>query len=332
MPQLTWLDIFGTNLVGASMRSAARAAVPGYDNSFVLAMIASKALGTFPWNGIHWTVGLALQRLAPVPAAALLALAGALFFDRFDPQAAKFKGKTAAEPGAVETSLPAGETCTGAASIRLSRLGDPGFQSNLLRLAWLELLLLVKGLRWYWWAGLAGLWVGCAFIPTENLRRFGYMLLAAWPVLVWSRLGERETRWGTGLLLFQDRQAALRLLLPAWLAGVLFSAAVTGAALAGRLVYGEPAELTAWILAVIFIPALALALGVWSGSSKPFEAIYPILWYLGPFNPQNQLAVLDYLGLHRGAPAHTAPALFAGFTTLLLAAAWLGRVRQARNS
>jgi hypothetical protein len=98
----------------------------------------------------------------------------------------------------------------------------------------------------------------------------------------------------------------------------------------GRLVNAEPAGLLPWTLSVLFIPTLALSLGVWSRSSKAFEVIYPILWYLGPFNPQNGLAVLDYLGIHAQSPVNTSPLGFGGVILLLLMFALLGRWRQVR--
>ncbi len=85
-----------------------------------------------------------------------------------------------------------------------------------------------------------------------------------------------------------------------------------------------------WIFAVVFIPTLALTLGVWTRSSKMFEVVYPILWYLGPMNKENGLAVLDYLGIHAGSPAYTAPWIFAGLILGMLALAYAGRRLQMK--
>jgi len=72
---------------------------------------------------------------------------------------------------------------------------------------------------------------------------------------------------------------------------------------------------------VLFIPCLAIALGTWKRGSKAFEVIYPILWYLGPLNPQSGLAVLDYLGLHTTAPVNMQPLWFGcGIAGLVLLA------------
>ena len=39
------------------------------------------------------------------------------------------------------------------------------------------------------------------------------------------------------------------------------------------------------------VPALALAFGVWSGSSRFFEVLYLFLWYIGPMHAVAALAV-----------------------------------------
>ena len=109
---------------------------------------------------------------------------------------------------------------------------------------------------------------------------------------------------------------------------LLWLAVAVGVALLGRLILGEPLALLPWALSVLFIPTLALALGAWSRSSKLFEVVYPILWYLGPFNPESGLAVIDYLGVHAQAPVNTAPGVFAGVIVALLALAVIGRRRQ----
>ena len=67
-----------------------------------------------------------------------------------------------------------------------------------------------------------------------------------------------------------------------WIAGVIV-AAVTNGGLAIRLLISHDREaLLAWLACTLFIPSLALALGIWSGTSKVFEAVYTVWWYVGP--------------------------------------------------
>jgi hypothetical protein len=108
----------------------------------------------------------------------------------------------------------------------------------------------------------------------------------------------------------------------------MLTAVMTSGVLLGRLFFGEPAALLAWGLSIFFIPTLALTLGIWSDSSKVFEVVYPILWYLGPMNPQNGLTLLDYLGIHSQAPVNTSPLAAAAVIFLLMGAALLGLKRK----
>lgn len=336
LQQMPWLDVIGLTVVGADMRAAARATFPDYNGSFTLAMISGKPLQSFVWPGITWTAGLIFQRLAWVAASLFVALAGALFFRRFDytqnPKAIRQRAQSPAGDGQNEADSAAlsGLPMARLTPLAVNQQGKRPFHANILRLAGLECRLLVKGVKWYWLAGMAALWLGCAFAPTESLRKMAFMLVSIWPVLVWSKMGQREARFQTGQLVFPAVYPLARLVAPAWLAGLLVTIAAESGVLLGRLVYAQPLDLLTWCLSVLFIPTLALALGVWGRSSKPFEVIYPILWYLGPFNPQNGLVILDYLGIHPNAPVIASPAGFASVTVLLLMLALLGRAANAQ--
>jgi hypothetical protein len=77
----------------------------------------------------------------------------------------------------------------------------------------------------------------------------------------------------------------------------------------------------------LFIPALALAAGTFSGSPKLFEAVYVILWYAGPIN---RVGPLDFMGTTSGtATGKVALAYLLGAAMLLLLA-FLGRRRQVQ--
>jgi hypothetical protein len=95
---------------------------------------------------------------------------------------------------------------------------------------------------------------------------------------------------------------------------------LTGGGLGIRLlVAGDWQRLAAWAVAALFIPSFALALGVWSGSDKPFEALYTAWWYVGA---ANHAPGLDYIGT---TPATSRPMTYLLLTGILLAASYLGR-------
>jgi hypothetical protein len=107
-------------------------------------------------------------------------------------------------------------------------------------------------------------------------------------------------------------------------AGALL-AALTGGGLALRLLFaGNLSALAAWGAGVLFIPAMALALGVTTGSRKPFEALYTAWWYVGPLHHIRQL---DFMGTT--AQSSTPVGYFAVAALLVLAAYTWRSLRRA---
>ncbi len=101
LTNMPWLDVSGISLVGNSMKAAAKAVFPAYNNGFVLGMVSEQQLETFVWQGLNWTPGLVLERLAWIGAAAGIALAGSVFFKRFDPARSTFSRQSKnAQPAA----------------------------------------------------------------------------------------------------------------------------------------------------------------------------------------------------------------------------------------
>jgi hypothetical protein len=167
-----------------------------------------------------------------------------------------------------------------------------------------------------------------AAVPLEISR--GLLLSAAWiwPILIWSALGTREARFGTQQLLFSCARVLPRQLPAAWLAGVLL-AALLGAGTALRLgVNGQATALFAWAVGALFIPSLALALGVWTGTSRFFEGLYTAIWYIGPLN---HVPGLDFTGAGNGPLAGRFAWLYLGISALLLISAFARRARQLRG-
>src|SRR6202030_4127328 len=88
---------------------------------------------------------------------------------------------------------------------------------------------------------------------------------------------------------------------------------------------GNMRGLLAWSIGALFIPTLALSLGVWSGSSKPFEIIYTLLWYLGPMHA---MPPLDFMGSAPATAATHYPSVYLLLACGLGVAALAGRKRQ----
>jgi hypothetical protein len=309
----------GMRVLFRSMRDALHKVDPAQRNSFSLTIGGERAVHTFYWSGVDWTASILGGSLLWMLAAVGLALVASLFFHRFDPAYEWRVTKKKAQPIPFSTG---GEILEGPQPVPQSAHLMPlaRFEGNL-RLATLvasELRLMLKGLRWWWYVVAGGLIVGSLASPGDAGEG---VLIAAWisPVLVWSQMGSREARYATQSLIFSAPHALYRQLPAAWAAGVVV-AALTGGGVAIRLlVSADWHALAAWFAGVLFIPSMALALGVWSGSSKAFEALYTVWWYIGP---AHQSPGLDFMGT---TPASRTPMLYLLIAAALLTASYWGR-------
>lgn len=319
-------DVAGINILSNSTRQALETLRPGSakTTNFSLSIGPAHASQTFLWTGIHWTAHLLASRSFWVAVGLGFALLASVFFHRFDParerlreKTPKQKGKIAAE-GPVVIAEPANPHLPHAA---LTPLGQHR-HSRFGRLVFSEVSLMVKGLRWWWYVVAAGLLVAEFASPMPEARE-GVLLAAwLWPVLVWSQMGCREARHATQSLIFSAERVVYRQLIAIWAAGVIV-AIVTGSGTGIRLLFSANWQmLAAWAAGALFIPSLALALGVWSGSGKFFEALYTVWWYVGPLH---QLPSLDFVG---GSQASSSPGLYLTMAAALLLASCLGRRRQ----
>jgi hypothetical protein len=330
-------DLFGLNVPLAHITAAAKAAYPAYDGTVTIGISGQDEgtpdLQTFTWTGMAWTPAQVAGRLLWAGAALGLALLAALFFDRFDASAYR----TAPTKAAAREPEPAPRTESAAATarppssfvarptsfrgVRPSSLAPTRF--SLLALVRAELRLLLKGQRWWWYAGALGLIAAGVLAPAEAARTAVLPLAWVWPALIWSGLGGREARHATGALVFSAARP-LALQLPAvWLAGVSVAVIAGSGVFVTLARLGDPTGLLGWAVGALFIPALALALGVWSGGSKLFEVIFMMWWYMGPLNG---LAGMDFMGARTGGlwPAYLA------LSVALLVTAFAGRWRQMR--
>jgi len=303
----------GLLILQKSMGDAARAVHPDYQSGFSLSIgpdDGSPIKGTFVWNGIGWTTTAVIARFAWFGVAALIALVAALPFDRFDESRRK--------KGTVPSFL---QSSPDTALIR--KRGQSPFLPSFLPTVFAgELRLMLNGRAWWFWGVVAGLIIAGALTPIDVSRGRILPFAWIWPILVWSSMGAREARDGTEELVFTAPRPLLRQLPSVYLAGVAV-ALLAGSGVALKcLLTGSLAALGGWLAGALFIPALALCLGAWSGGSKLFEAVYTVLWYVGPMQP---IAALDFMGASNAALAAGMPLVFGLSAAALVAGAVAGR-------
>lgn len=336
IPQLP-VDVFGVGLPLSSMLKSTALAFPNLDfgnNSIGPIPVAwAGPLQTFVWAGVQWSPQVVAGRLFWFVVAFIIALLGSFFFSRFDPARERRRkkiddGRSAKEVNAFKTAISQPDPAASESHpvLQLEALDTTRMHFSFLRLLSAELRMMLRGLHWWWYLVAVALIIAGLLIPIDMARRYVLPLTWLWPILIWSSLGTRETRYHTAGMVFSAPHPLSRQLPAIWLAGVLVTA-VTGIGVAINLLrVGELVGLSAWVVAVFFIPSLALALAVWSGGSKLFEVAYLALWYIGPMN--QVLPQLDFMGGSAEAISHQAPLIFLVATAVLLVVALIGRQRK----
>jgi hypothetical protein len=284
-------------------------------------------LETFVWEGIPWSLKSVLAGLALFPVALAVASLAGLFFDRFDQAKQERVVRDQRAASLAPISEQAEPFAAVVAPVQLTPLPadhQVGWPVAFRRAVRGELHLMLKGTRWWWYVVAAGLIVAGLLAPIDVSRGMLLPLAWIWPLMLWSPLGNREARHNTGGMLF-SAAFPLRLLMASWTAGFIVTL-FAGSGVAARLALeAQWQALLAWGVATLFIPSLALALGVWSGTNKAFEGIYLILWYLGPWN---KISYLDFMSTTDMSTAGRMPIYYGALTLVLWVLSIVGRRRQ----
>jgi len=163
-----------------------------------------------------------------------------------------------------------------------------------------------------------------AVAPIGVVRTLVVPLALLLPLSAWSALGTRERRHRTTELVFVGSRPT-RLLGATYASGVAIGLLVSVPAPVRFSLSGMDGALVGWLAAVLSLPAIALALGVWTGRSKSFEIAYLTAWYLGPVNG---LGALDYVAARPSTASAGIPVVYLALTVVALGVALVGRRRQ----
>lgn len=328
---LNWLDPSGIVAVMQSLSVEARQHVPGYHGgmAFQINLGQIHVARDWRWPGLSWTWDAVLLRLVWFAVAIGLAFLASLIFDRFDSTrstGSKRETRKQAGKNALRSSEPPPAPLSGTHLVPISAEER---SAAFAKITIAELRLALQGLRWWWYLVAAGLLIAQFAAPLEISR--GPLLAVAWiwPVLIWSAMGSRESRFGMRPLLFSCAKILPRQFAACWLAGFVISC-VTGVGAVARLITaGNFHGLAGWLAGAVFLPSLALALGIWSGTSKLFEGLFTMWWYVGPMN---HVPGLDFTGTANGTRTVPLAFVYTAASAALLVGAYFVRSRQLQSS
>jgi hypothetical protein len=332
--------LLGFEVIEQEMAVALQAQGADYGGGIALGATEAVEMQTFLWSGFDW-MAVAGPRLIYVLAALLLAMLAAVPFDRFDPARGRLAGSTRpslwqigiAKVSAIFQPLlrMAYAVPTTQYAIRNTLRADQltpvtAANSNFSLFAQMvtaEFKLLFKGRPTLWYVVAAGLVLACLTADLETVQRWLLPLIWLWPLLLWSEMGVRESKYRVNQLLFSAPAPLWRQLPAAWTAGVLLYLLLGSGVLIRFLT--EPMLLPGFVAGALFIPSLALLLGVVGGSERPLQILLLIFWYLGPLNG---LPLFDFTGSTPDAVAQAIPWYYLALSLPLLGLTLLARWRQ----
>ena len=326
--QSHWLDLFGYLAFMDSGHAAERAqGIQGIkDFELNVGHMSSEHPGRFFWDGIHWNLATMAARFEWLVLAVVVGLLGMYFFKRFDPDYAsapansawqRFLGRFQRNPtGSQQESKWAAAVLPRSLADGYLQLNRYGEQFQFVSVVRAELRLMLRSVP----LPVYGVMALINFIAlVAPMQEHFNVLPLVWfaPVLLWSQMGTRERRENTAAMLFSAPHSFLRQLPALWTAGALVTL-LSAIGMVGRAwMHHDLHMLATCIAGAVFIPSLALACGVWSGTPRLFEALYVIWWYIAV----NGAPFADFFGM----TSLSSPATYTLLGAVLFTAAMVRR-------
>ncbi|KAA3644855.1 MAG: hypothetical protein DWQ07_15750 [Chloroflexi bacterium] len=332
-------DILGVSRSLEHIQSDIKNMDPDYQGSFSIgASTFDEDISVIEWQGMEWDGQLILERISWLPLAFGIVLGAAIPFGRFDPaRGRQSQNKKSGwfkrflqglvpqfRPGEKDEPDYLAAINNNLADLEELAVRGQKRSLNLLPVVMAELRMMLRGHAWWWYLVLVilnavGLGLSFQAGGAAALLPFAWV----WPILVWSSMGSREAKNYTETLVFSAPQPLRRQLLASWLAGVFVALVASSGFALSLLVTGSFANLMALLVGALFIPSLALALGVWNKTSRLFEIVYLMWWYIAI----NGVPALDFMGVTQEAIDGNYWLTYLLISVGLFSAAWFGRRR-----
>jgi hypothetical protein len=270
-----WRDMLGGNLVMRQVWAALLRVDPHARlNSVEIGAGGEDVRHFFTFSGFVFTGSDVLARLAWFVVAFGVVAAAALIFDRF--------ARPARGAEHVRRSARFARLQSAAARI-CTPFADAIFRGDFGAIVLAEMRLLLRGLSFWWYAVAAGLFVFQIFADGKA-QSIAVGLAWIWPMLVWSQLGTREAVCNTEQFIYPTLHPIRRQFVAQWLAGVVLALVTASGSLVHWALAGNLVGIEGILAGAIFVPTLAIACGALSGTTRLFEIVYLVLWYIGPMN------------------------------------------------
>jgi hypothetical protein len=321
-------DMFGISPILSKLSSEANARLPHPNGDHISGITPLQGeLVTYDWNGVSWTIGMFLERYSWLVVAVVIVALAATFFHRFDLTQSIQKSKKSKPREVSKTESQSELMRSKGTEITLTPYTNTQRRSSYWNTLAMELRLLLKGQRIWWYIiALAMIVLGLA-LPMEVVVEFILPFTWIWPVLIWSTMGTNETYYRTHQLIFTAMNPVRNQFIMLWLSGVIVAYLTGSGAIIHFLIAQEWDNLIAIAVGGLFIPTLAVVLGIWSGNGKLFQVVFMLMWYLGPLN---KWGIMDFMGAVQESLDRGLSVYYLLATMILLLLAVIGRVRQVK--
>ncbi|WP_243521552.1 hypothetical protein [Bacillus pseudomycoides] len=315
-PNSYW-DVFGLDVIRSDMLHDAASKyefLKGSEEggSFGYYPVDGK-IQTFQWDGVDWNSEILLTRFMWFGVAILFIVITAFLFKRFNTSHSQ-NGLLAKVNEFGKRSEVVLETKQNNKQLILTSITRSN-RVSMLRMLKAELLLMLKGFTIWWYVIAIGLIAFGLLVPL-HISKSWLPLIMIWPIAIWSQMITREKFYHTDQIIISSCSPFYKFF-STWISGIIVSFMISSGLLVKFILSGETEFLISWLCGIVFIPTLALALGIWSGSRKLFEVIYMLWWYLGPVN---DIPYLDFLGLSTAQPM-----VYLALSVILLCVAIIGQ-------
>lgn len=337
--------VFGPSVITSAMIEGLTSIKPDFSGTYSIGILVPDApLEMFEWHGVEWTGALWIQQLSLILLALLFILVAALRFHGFRNEGVKGKWRRLQKPESVsahsETLLNRNNTLADlevkyerkVSRVQVSSLPPATIHNSFLSLVHAEWCLMMKSASLGWYVVASLLFVLCLVFPvTVSTQWMIWPITWIWPLLFWSGMGSRETRYRTQYLVAVSPRFATRQLSAVWVSGFLLACVTGGGMLIRLILEGDTEHFMYWISAVILIPSISLASGVLTKTNRIFEVLYMIIWYLGPFN---KTPYLDFLGTSSAerSPCWVMASIYTAISIGLFMVAFIARKRLAHDA
>lgn len=320
------LDPLGILIPVNSMTPTIKSVYPEYNGSFRTSITTlQETLKVFQWNGIEWTSEIVLMRLFWIVVSFVVIFFVSLFFNRFNPSLTKTKPRQKSKISLLEQLSPEKVNFIKDSSAANLTKAEKGF--SFLAVLRAELTFTLKKCPKLLLLIILILIFVSVKAPIQAVRNFIFPILLIVPISLWSDLGSREKIFNTRQLVFSSPSIIRNQLAARYLVGILVTLIIVIGFGIREMTSQNTDAAIALFSCIVFIPALSLCFGIWSGTSRMFEVVYTTLWYFGPFN---KMPALDFT--HIVTDTYETVTIYFVVTLLMFVLSIMGRKKQVYDS